>query len=70
MEAAGGQIYWPGGGGAASKPYAAKRNAFMTCHMLRALNDAAEYYKRRHCPATTGNLNRTYTFFSSDKYPS
>jgi hypothetical protein len=68
MEAAGGKIYWPGGGDANSTPQAAKRNAFMTCHMLRALNDAAEYYKKRHCPGAMGNLNRTYTFFSSDKY--
>lgn len=27
----------------------AKRNTFMVCHMLHALNEAATYYKAHHC---------------------
>lgn len=36
----------------------AKRNAFATCYMLKALNAAAEYYKRQHCDVNTANFNK------------
>jgi hypothetical protein len=65
---AGGQVYWPGGGTVSPNPKIAKRHAFMTCHLLRALNEAAEYYKKNHCPGSTGNFNKTFTFFGADKY--
>jgi hypothetical protein len=28
-----------------------KRNAFAMCHMIRAVNDAASHFKRKHCSA-------------------
>jgi hypothetical protein len=34
------------------KPIQAKRSAFVLCHLIPALNAAAEYYKRNHCVIT------------------
>jgi hypothetical protein len=32
----------------------------MTCHLLRGLNEAAAYFKRRHCPDSTGNVKKSF----------
>ena len=32
------------------------RNAFMLCYMITALNEAATFWKQRHCPEGTANL--------------
>lgn len=37
------------------KPKQAKEEAFMLCEMIRALNDAAIFYKDQHCKDGTGN---------------
>jgi hypothetical protein len=36
--------------------------AFMVCTMIRALNDAALYYKDHHCDRATANYDYSYTF--------
>jgi hypothetical protein len=46
-------------------PGQAKKEAFMICQLIRAVNEAAEYFKRTACvhhPNT--NWNRNYTFFN------
>jgi hypothetical protein len=40
----------------------AKRNAFGTCVMIRAVNDAATHYKRHHCDATAANYNKSLVY--------
>jgi hypothetical protein len=70
MEEADGKLFWPSGEVSSSDPDVAKRNAFMTCQLLRALNEAAEYFKKRHCPGSSGNFQKTYTFFPANKYAS
>jgi hypothetical protein len=34
------------------------RNAFMVCYMISAMNEAAQFWKERHCPAGTANLEQ------------
>jgi hypothetical protein len=68
LEEAEGKVFWPSGGFSLSDPKLAKRNAFMMCHMLLSLNEAAEYFKKRHCPESTANLSKTLTFFPDDAY--
>jgi hypothetical protein len=46
-----------------------KYNAFMLCTVIRALNDAAIYYKDHHCDKATANYERTYTFFNDMSTP-
>jgi peptidyl serine alpha-galactosyltransferase len=41
-----------------TKPIA-KRNAFTVCYMIKVLNEAADYYKRRHCDLKTANFEKT-----------
>lgn len=41
-------------------PKQAKREAFMLCGMIDAVNDAAIYYKQHNCDGK-GNFNETYT---------
>ena len=54
---------FPGGDQPKSwSPKIAKRNAFMLCQMLPALNAAAEYFKRKHCDPSTANFNKTFLF--------
>lgn len=45
-------------------PRDVKGNAFMVCAMINALNEAAVYYKDRHCDKATANYDYTYTFFN------
>jgi hypothetical protein len=49
----------------------AKRSVFVLCHLIPALNAAAEYYKRHHCvvmpnattqPEDIANFNKTLVF--------
>jgi hypothetical protein len=44
----------------------AKRSVFVLCHLIPALNAAAEYYKRNHCvvipPNATTNLEDIANF--------
>jgi hypothetical protein len=40
-------------------PKIAKRNAFMLCHLTRAVNDAFRYFKLQAC-GETANLNETW----------
>lgn len=44
------------------KPHQAKEQAFMVCTMIKALNDAAIYYKDHHCDKETANYDYSYTF--------
>jgi hypothetical protein len=40
-----------------------KRNGFLLCHLIHAFNEAALYYKEKHCPTTA---NRDYTLIFHD----
>jgi hypothetical protein len=42
-----------------------KRHAFMLCMLIKALNDAAIFYKQHHCPDGTANFAKVYTFHKS-----
>lgn len=37
----------------------------MVCAMIKALNEAAVYYKDHHCDKATANYDYTYTFFEN-----
>jgi hypothetical protein len=53
---------WPGGKELERKqlkPIMAKRNGFVLCYMLPPNNEAAIYFKQRHCAPGTANLNKT-----------
>jgi hypothetical protein len=43
-------------------PKHAKAHAFMICTMIRALNEAAVYYKDHHCDKETANYDYSYVF--------
>jgi len=43
------------------KPDVRKRNVFVLCSMIPALNAAAEYYKRQHCDGSA-NFEKSLTF--------
>eukprot|EP00980_Cylindrotheca_fusiformis_P020975 scaffold7987_cov200-Cylindrotheca_fusiformis.AAC.4 len=45
-------------------PRHVKGNAFMVCKMIKALNEAAVYYKDHHCDKATANYDYSYTFFA------
>jgi hypothetical protein len=40
-------------------PVLAKRNAFGTCVMIRAVNEAATHYKRHHCDESVANYSKS-----------
>ena len=61
------QVVWPGGGISIMDAEEAKKNAFMACQMIRALNSAAEHFKKSHCHGQ-GNFNKTYTFHPSHNF--
>jgi len=44
----------------------AKRNGFMMCRMIRAVNGAATYFKRNHCGGK-GNFNKTLMYDADEK---
>ena len=52
-----------------STRYLQHRNAFMTCALMKSLNQAAIYFKRHHCEQSLANYNTTWNFFrdESDK---
>jgi len=41
------------------KPKTAKRTAFVTCHILKILNEAANYFKKRACIVEDANLEES-----------
>lgn len=41
------------------KPEFNRREAFMLCTMIRAFNEAAEFFKKHNCPAGAANFNKT-----------
>lgn len=45
------------------KDIVARRNAFAVCFLVKAMNEAAEYYKRHHCDQSKANYNRTLAHF-------
>ena len=47
------------------KPHFIVRMAFMLCHLIPALNEAADYFKRHNCPAGKANFNKTHIFHTS-----
>lgn len=47
------------------KPVDKKRNAFVICYILPALNAAATYYKQQHCDQQTANYDKSLIFFKS-----
>jgi hypothetical protein len=44
-----------------------KQHGFMTCTLIDAFNEVADYYKRSHCEDP--NLNKTYIFHTSIEEP-
>ena len=40
----------------------AKQHAFMVCYLIPAVNAAAEYFKKHHCPKGTANLDKKLVF--------
>ena len=53
------QATFPGGNVKEFKGAEAKRNVFMVCYMIQALNEAAEYYKAQHCNSASANLKHS-----------
>ena len=55
------------------KENSVKKQSFMLCQMIDALNSAAKFYKDNHCTgrdeATTANYNYTYVFFDDMSLP-
>jgi len=47
-----------------TRPGRAKKEAFMVCQMIRAVNEAAEYFKKTACDPAKTNWDRNYTFFN------
>jgi len=45
------------------KPKHVLENGFAVYAMLRALNEAAAYYKDTHCDKATANYNYSFAFF-------
>eukprot|EP00537_Pseudo-nitzschia_pungens_P010805 CAMPEP_0172387108 /NCGR_PEP_ID=MMETSP1061-20121228/4502_1 /TAXON_ID=37318 /ORGANISM="Pseudo-nitzschia pungens, Strain cf. pungens" /LENGTH=568 /DNA_ID=CAMNT_0013116677 /DNA_START=57 /DNA_END=1763 /DNA_ORIENTATION=+ len=45
------------------RPKQAKEEAFMLCELIRAVNDAAVYYKDQHCKDGTANYEYSHDFF-------
>ena len=52
-----------------TRPNLAKSEAFMVCAMIRALNEAAVYYKDHHCDKATANYEYNYTFHEDMTMP-
>lgn len=44
------------------KPKQIKRQAFMVCQMIAAVNEAARYHKTKAC-GTSGNFNETWNIY-------
>jgi hypothetical protein len=40
-----------------------KRHAFMLCHLIPRINEAATFWKQRHCAIGAANYNKVYTVF-------
>jgi hypothetical protein len=51
------------------KPHQVKEEAFMVCVMIKALNDAAVYFKDHHCDKETANYEYSYTFHEDMNMP-
>mmetsp|Transcript_20415 Transcript_20415/g.30987 ORF Transcript_20415/g.30987 Transcript_20415/m.30987 type:complete len:576 (+) Transcript_20415:255-1982(+) len=49
----------PGGTRKDLTPIVAKKEGFMVCGVIGALNDAATFYKKHHCPEGEGNMSKT-----------
>ena len=47
------------------KPEHIKRNAFMLCYFISALNEAAAFYKEHNCKDGTANMEKTLIFHDS-----
>jgi hypothetical protein len=43
------------------EPGRAKREAYMLCHVMSAVNEAVKRFKELACPDGSGNLNETYS---------
>jgi len=41
-----------------------RRMAFSVCHIIKAVNEAAIYFKQQHCDSQA-NFNKTFTFFEN-----
>jgi len=54
---------FPGGNKKEWKAELKKRNAFVICIMIPALNAAATYFKKQHCDAATANYEKSLIFF-------
>ena len=53
-------VSWPDGKSKEWNEVHAKRNRFMLCHLIPAINAAAEYFKKNHCE--TANYDRTFMY--------
>lgn len=46
-----------------NQPKRSKREAYMLCHLIRAVNDAAIYHKKHACSAEEANFNETWDIY-------
>ena len=56
--------FFPGGGEKQFDDKRARAHGFMICHLLAALNEAATYFKQKHCDQATANYNKNAVFIS------
>jgi hypothetical protein len=57
--------WFPAGNKKNWDPVLKKRNAFVLCRMIPALNAAATFYKQNHCAKETANFEKSLIFFDS-----
>lgn len=55
----------PNGEIAELRPEHVKRNAFALCYFIRALNEAASFYKEKNCKEGNANMEKTLIFHDS-----
>lgn len=55
-------VHWPTGDSKEWNDVMAKRNRFMLCHLIPALNAAATYFKQHNCDTVKANFEKSYMF--------
>jgi hypothetical protein len=55
-------VQWPDGTSKKWSAEHAKRNRFMLCQLIPALNAAASYFKRNHCDSSKANFEKSFGY--------